>query len=85
MSPSLSENSKICSNQEFGAINGLLNSRGLLIRYGKLIYHASEYEFSPKSFYNNCNDAYNCLVVCKLQNNKIIGGFSTIPLVYHEE
>jgi hypothetical protein len=57
----------------------------MLIRSVKLIYRAKDNDFSNKSFYNNCLDVHNCLIVVKGKNNKMYGGFSTVPLVYHDQ
>lgn len=83
--PNLSEPSKVASHQEFVKIYSFFNSRDLLIRSAKLIYRASEYDFSPKSFYNRCNGVSNCMAIIKTNNNKLAGGFSPLPLVYHDE
>ena len=56
-----------------------------MIRSAKLIYRGSEYDFSPKSFYNRCNGIINCMAIIKTSNSKLIGGFSPLPLVYHDE
>ncbi len=57
----------------------------MLIRLGKLVYRGSEYEFSAKGFYNCCNGMSNCMAIVKTTNGKLIGGFSPLPLVYHDE
>jgi len=56
-----------------------------MIRSAKLIYRGSEYDFSSKSFYNRCNGISNCMAIVKTKNGKLIGGFSPLPLVYHDE
>ena len=56
-----------------------------MIRSAKLVYRGSEYDFSPKSFYNRCNGVNNCVAIVKTSNNKVVGGFSPLPLVYHDE
>lgn len=56
-----------------------------MIRSAKLIYRGSEYDFSPKSFYNRCNGVTNCMAIVKTTNNILVGGFSPQPLVYHDE
>lgn len=57
----------------------------MLIRFGKLVYRGSEYEFSSKGFYNSCNGVTNCLAIVKSVDNKLVGGFSPLPFVYHDE
>lgn len=83
--PKLSEPSKVADHEQFIKIYSLFNSRKMLIRSAKLIYRASEYDFSSSSFYNNCIDVHNCLAIAKGKNNKVYGGFSPAPLVYHDE
>ena len=56
-----------------------------MIRSAKLIYRGSEYDFSAKSYYNRCNGVTNCMAIAKTSNNKLVGGFSPLPLVYHDE
>ena len=56
-----------------------------MIRSAKLIYRGSEYDFSPKSFYNRCNGVNNCMTIVKTSTNKLIGGFCPQPLVHHDE
>ncbi len=79
------EPSKIGNHQDFIKIYSFFNSRNLPIRSAKLIYRASEYDFSPKSFYNCCNGVTNCMALVRTANNKLIGGFCPLPLVHHDE
>jgi hypothetical protein len=83
--PTLKEPSKVADHTEFVKIYSFFNSRDLMIRSARLIYRGSEYDFSPKSFYNCCNGVTNCMVIVKTANNKLVGGFSPLPLVYHDE
>jgi hypothetical protein len=83
--PNLTEPSKVAHDQEFVKIYSFFNSRNLMIRSAKLIYRGSEYDFSPKSFYNRCNGVTNCMAIVKTTNNILVGGFSPQPLVYHDE
>ncbi|CAM6005313.1 unnamed protein product [Sphagnum balticum] len=85
LNPNLSEASQIADHQEFVKIYSLFNSRRLLIRSAKLIYRASENESSPKVFYNRCNGLVNCLALVKTNNGKLVGGFSPVPLVHHDQ
>lgn len=83
--PKLPEQSKVCDQQEFTKIYSLFNSRRLLVRSIKLIYRGSESKFSPKDFYNRCNDAANCLVIAKTKNKRLVGGFCPKSFVYHDQ
>ena len=57
----------------------------MLVRSAKLIYRGSDCDFKPKSFYNRCNGTTNCLTILKTTQNKIVGGYTPIPIVYHDE
>ena len=85
LTPNVQLNSKICQIDEFSKVYALFNSKDLLIRSSKMIYRGSESNFNPKKFYNACNNQPNCLVLIKLQNDRKAGGFSTLPMVYHDE
>lgn len=82
LTPKLQETSKICENNDMCKVYGLFNSKNMLIRHCKLIYRASDSHNNPKSYYNACNNLPNCLALVKLENNKKVGGFSSIPLVH---
>lgn len=84
LTPKLKQASKISQVDEFSKIYALFNSKNLVIRSAKLIYCASDSGFSDKKFYNSCNNQLNTLTLIKLANNRKVGGFSTIPLVYHD-
>lgn len=47
-----------------------------------MLYRASESHFSPKDYFNACNNLPNCMAVVKLENGRKVGGFSSIPLVH---
>jgi len=83
--PHLPEPSKIGNHQDFIKVYSFFNSRNLQIRSAKLIYRGSEYEFSPKSFYNCCNGVANCMALIRTANSKLLGGFCPLPLVHHDE
>jgi hypothetical protein len=54
----------------------------MLIRHSHMLYRASESHFSPKDYFNACNNLPNCMAVVKLENGRKVGGFSSIPLVH---
>lgn len=85
LSPNLSEPSEVANQQDFIKIYSFFNGRNMLIRLAKLIYRGSEHENSPKAFYNRCNGISNCMAIIRTSNNKLVGGFSPLPLVYHDE
>lgn len=83
--PKLSEPSKVADNDQFIKVYSLFNSRKMLIRSVRLVYIAKENDFSSDSFYNNCIGVHNCLVIVKGKNNKVFGGYSPYPFVYHDK
>lgn len=83
--PKLEENSKVADHEQFIKIYSLFNSRNMLIRSAKLIYRGSENEFNPSSFYNRCNGLHNCMAIVKTVNNKVVGGFTPLSLVHHDQ
>ena len=44
----------------------------------KLLYRASQNEFSVAKFYNKCSNIPNTLILIKTEFNKIIGGFTPL-------
>lgn len=42
----------------------------------RLLYRASEHDFSSKEFHTNCDDIPNTLVIVKSKNGYIFGGFT---------
>lgn len=51
-----------------------------MIRSVKLVYRASDHEFSPSKFIEFCSDKTHCIAIAKTENGKIVGGYSTLPL-----
>ena len=49
------------------------------IKQAKVIYRASENDFSVKRFHQNCDGEKNTLTLVKTEFNKIIGGYTPIP------
>lgn len=82
LTPKLQEQSKVCSQEDMCKVYGLFNSKNLLIRNAKLVYRASENDFSSKDFFNSCNGLSNCMAIVKLENGKKVGGFSSLPFVH---
>lgn len=83
LSPTLTEESKVAYPEDFVKLYSLFNSRNMMIRSAKLIYRASE-NGSATSFYNRCNGVPNCVALVKTSNNKLVGGFTPLPLVHHD-
>jgi hypothetical protein len=73
--------SKIGGINEFSRIGGIFNSRGRMIRSMRLAYRGSDGQFLPESFLKSCRSLRNCVALVKCENNKIIGGYSPIPLI----
>lgn len=45
----------------------------------KLLYRASENDFSVKRFHQNCDNETDTIVFVQTEFNKIIGGFTPVP------
>ena len=50
------------------------------LREVKFMYKASEYQFSIKKYYELCGKVSNTVIVCKINKDKIIGGYT--PLIF---
>lgn len=46
----------------------------------RLAYRGSEGQFLPENFLKSCRSLRNCVVLVKCDNNKIVGGYSPVPL-----
>ena len=44
----------------------------------KLLYKASDHDFSMTKYYELCGDATHTMLVCKTNGDKIIGGYTPI-------
>jgi hypothetical protein len=44
----------------------------------KLIFRASEYDFSAYEFHKCCDDIKNTLTIIKTEDNKILAGFTRL-------
>ena len=49
------------------------------IKQAKIIYRASENDFSVKRFHQNCDGEKNTITFVRTEFNKIIGGYTPIP------
>jgi len=47
----------------------------------RLAYRASDGQFAPEAFIKSCRSLRNCVVLVKCDNNKIVGGYSPLPLI----
>lgn len=52
-----------------------------MIRTMRFVYRASDNSFSSEAFTKGCRSLRNCIVLVKGENNKIVGGYSPLPLI----
>jgi len=45
-----------------------------------LLYKASNNNFSMEKYYSTCGNEKDILILCKTKKNRILGGFSPLPL-----
>ena len=45
----------------------------------RLLYRASENEFSVAKFHDKCDEVENTMTIVLTESEKIIGGFTTLP------
>jgi hypothetical protein len=49
-----------------------------IVSSAKLLFKASEHEFSVKKFYEICENVSETVIVCKTNKDKIIGGYTPL-------